>query len=374
MQDMLNVIDRHFQSSAHSTGLPGMSAAVREALAATPRDRFVPAAEKAAAFTDHALPIGHYQTISQPFIVALMTELLQPEAGDRVLEIGTGSGYQAAVLARLVAHVYTVEVVEPLARKAEDCLRGMGLDNVTVVAANGAWVRLRDVAEVKLGPSNDRTSFRRNGEEMVGLGIQRRARANTLEVVTAVRARAEKINASLPPDLGLYPSYDSSVYIDAAIDEVWKTLLIAAGIVVLVIFLFLGSARATLVPAVTVPVSLVGTLFVLYLLGFSLNLLTLLALILAIGLVVDDKEAVLEGASPGEALADEASRALAEEIEPIDDKRTMVSLLASYEPPLGRIGAVVDRVAMHRVAEAALARFFEGLLAELKASARAASA
>ena len=159
---------------------------------------------------------------------------------------------------------------------------------------DGHLVRLRDVARVELGPSDDRTTFRRNGEDMVGLGIMRQAKANTLEVVAAVKARVAKVNESLPADMRLYPSSDSSVYIQAAIDEVWRTLAFAAGAVVLVIFLFLGSVRATLIPAVTVPVSLIGTFFVLDQLGFSINLLTLLALVLAIGLVVDDAIVVLE--------------------------------------------------------------------------------
>ncbi len=160
--------------------------------------------------------------------------------------------------------------------------------------ADGYLVRLRDVARVERGPSDDRTAFRRNGEDMVGIGIVRQSKANTIEVVRAVKERVARVNKTLPPDMQLYPSSDSSVYIQAAIDEVWTTLAFAAGAVVLVIFLFLGSLRATLVPAVTVPVSLIGTFFVLDLLGYSINLLTLLAMVLAIGLVVDDAIVVLE--------------------------------------------------------------------------------
>ncbi len=160
--------------------------------------------------------------------------------------------------------------------------------------SGGHLVRLRDVAEVRLGATNERMMFRRNGADMVGLGVIRQAKANTLEVVDEIKARMAKVNASLPSDMQLYPSYDASVYIEAAISEVWSTLFITAGVVVLVIFLFLGSGLATLVPTVTVPVSLVGSLIVLYLLGFSINLLTLLALVLAIGLVVDDAIVVLE--------------------------------------------------------------------------------
>ena len=158
----------------------------------------------------------------------------------------------------------------------------------------GQVVRLRDVARVELGPADDRRIFRRNGEDAIGIGIVRQAKANTIDVVEAVKEREQTINASLPEGMHLYPSSDSSVYIRAAIDEVYRTLAITALVVILVIFLFLGSGVATLVPALTVPVSLVGTFFVLYLLGFSINLLTLLALVLAIGLVVDDAIVVLE--------------------------------------------------------------------------------
>ncbi|MCA8954935.1 MAG: efflux RND transporter permease subunit, partial [Planctomycetes bacterium] len=137
----------------------------------------------------------------------------------------------------------------------------------------GHLVRLRDVARVEAGPSDDRTAFRRNRVDMVGLGVVRQAKANTLDVVAGVKERIERIKKTLPEDMAIYPSSDSSVYIKAAIHEVWMTLLITALVVVLVIFMFLGSLRATLVPAVTVPVSLVGTFFVLWMLGFSINLL-----------------------------------------------------------------------------------------------------
>ncbi|MCA8951124.1 MAG: efflux RND transporter permease subunit, partial [Planctomycetes bacterium] len=154
--------------------------------------------------------------------------------------------------------------------------------------SEGHLLRLGDVARVEVGPSDDRTMFRRNGEDMVGIGIIAQAKANVLAVTDGVKQRMDQVNAQLPSDMQLYPSSDSSLYIRAAISEVWRTLLITAGVVVLVIFLFLGSGLATLVPAVTVPVSLVGTFFVLDLLGYSINLLTLL------GLVVDDAIVVLE--------------------------------------------------------------------------------
>jgi protein-L-isoaspartate(D-aspartate) O-methyltransferase len=110
---------------------------VLAAMAKVPREEFVPPNERAAAYTDHPLPIGYDQTISQPYIVAFMTEQLRPKRSDRVLEIGTGSGYQAAILAELVAEVYTIELAEPLARNAEATLARLGYKNVHVKAGDG---------------------------------------------------------------------------------------------------------------------------------------------------------------------------------------------------------------------------------------------
>jgi len=110
---------------------------VLAAMRSVPRHRFVPADQVAAAYLDTPLPIGYDQTISQPYIVALMTELARPSAGERALEIGTGSGYQAAVLAQLVDHVYTIEIVEPLARQAARNLEGEKAGNVTVRVGDG---------------------------------------------------------------------------------------------------------------------------------------------------------------------------------------------------------------------------------------------
>jgi protein-L-isoaspartate(D-aspartate) O-methyltransferase len=110
---------------------------VLAAMAKVPREEFVPADERAAAYTDNPLPIGYDQTISQPYIVAFMTEQLHPKPSDRVLEIGTGSGYQAAILAELVAEVYTIEIAEPLARKAEATLVRLGYKNVRMKVGDG---------------------------------------------------------------------------------------------------------------------------------------------------------------------------------------------------------------------------------------------
>ncbi len=159
---------------------------------------------------------------------------------------------------------------------------------------DGYLVRLGDIARVERGTVEDRTLFRGNGESMIGLGIIRQSTANTLEVARSVRAEVDRLNQDLPDGLQLLPSFDSSVFVEGAIREVYRTLFIAIGLVVLTIFVFLGSIRAILVPAVAVPVALISTFIALALFGFTVNLLTLLALVLAIGLVVDDGIIVLE--------------------------------------------------------------------------------
>jgi multidrug efflux pump len=158
----------------------------------------------------------------------------------------------------------------------------------------GYLVRLGDVARVEKGAEENRTFFRGNGVPMVGIGIIKQSTANTIAVADAAKAEVERINPTLPDGMSIKQSYDTSVFVKGAIAEVYKTLGIAIALVVTVIFLFLGSVRAMLVPAVTVPVSLIATFLVLWMLGFSINILTLLALVLAIGLVVDDAIVVLE--------------------------------------------------------------------------------
>jgi multidrug efflux pump len=165
---------------------------------------------------------------------------------------------------------------------------------VVARGTDGYLVRLGDVARVERGTEEDRTVFRGNGVPMIGLGIIKQSTANTIAVADRAKAEMARINPTLPEGMEIKQSYDTSVFVKDAIKEVYKTLGIAIGLVVLVIFLFLGSVRAMLVPAVTVPVSLVATFTVLLALGFSVNILTLLALVLAIGLVVDDAIVVLE--------------------------------------------------------------------------------
>jgi multidrug efflux pump len=170
--------------------------------------------------------------------------------------------------------------------------------NLTVKAgADGYLVKLGEIAKVELGAEDDETEFRGGGVNMIGLGITKQSKANTLDVARAAKKAIQQIEETLPDNIFIVPSYDSSIFIEASINEVYETLAIAVLMVVLVIYVFLGNIRATLVPAVTVPVSLVAAFIVMYALGFSINLLTLLALVLAIGLVVDDAIVVLENIS-----------------------------------------------------------------------------
>jgi multidrug efflux pump len=159
---------------------------------------------------------------------------------------------------------------------------------------DGYLIKLSDVAKVEIGSEEERIIFRGNKEAMIGLGVSKQSTANTLDVARAANILVDKLNPTLPAGMKIKRSYDSSVFIEASIAEVYKTLFIAMVLVIIVIYLFLGSVRAMLIPAITVPVSLMGTFIVLYALGYTINLLTLLAMILAIGMVVDDAIVMLE--------------------------------------------------------------------------------
>ena len=159
-----------------------------------------------------------------------------------------------------------------------------------------AVVRLGDIARVDFEPEETRSVFRGNGVEQVGLGIVRQSRSNALDVGRVVKAEVERLRPTLPEGTDIVITYDSTVFIDRAIQRVGQTLLESTALVVLVIFLFLGSWRAAFIPAAVIPVCLIGSFLIMMLFGFSINLLTLLALVLAIGLVVDDSIVVLENA------------------------------------------------------------------------------
>jgi multidrug efflux pump len=160
--------------------------------------------------------------------------------------------------------------------------------------SDGYLVRLGDVARIEQGPENPYSAFRLNGENAIGMGIVRQSGANTLAVATAAKKLAEDIQPTLPEGMAVTVGSDESLFIDRAIDKVYVTLAEAAVLVILVIYLFLGNWRATLIPAITVPLCLLASFAVLWMLGYSINLLTLLALVLSIGIVVDDAIVVLE--------------------------------------------------------------------------------
>ncbi|MBX4905927.1 MULTISPECIES: efflux RND transporter permease subunit [Rhizobium] len=155
-------------------------------------------------------------------------------------------------------------------------------------------VRLGDVATVTLGPRDGDTALRSNGKPGIGLGIIRQAQSNTLNISTGIKAAVEQLSKTLPEGTTIAITSDDAVFIQGAIHEVVLALVLAAVIVTAVIYLFLRDWRATLIPAVSMPVALIGTLAAIYIVGFSINILTLLAIVLATGLVVDDAIVVLE--------------------------------------------------------------------------------
>ncbi|MBE0505409.1 MAG: efflux RND transporter permease subunit [Marinospirillum sp.] len=158
----------------------------------------------------------------------------------------------------------------------------------------GYLVRLGDVARVFVTPQMERGSVRFKGETAVGLGVVKQAVANPLDVSRLVRAELPEIESILPEGMQVHVAYDSSIFIDRSIKAVFQTIIEAVLLVVLVIFLFLRSFRATLIPMLTIPVSLIGSMIFMYAFGFSINTLTLLAMVMAIGLVVDDAIVMLE--------------------------------------------------------------------------------
>ena len=165
---------------------------------------------------------------------------------------------------------------------------------VVVKTVNGYPVRISDLGRVALGAAEERSAVRFKGRSAVALGIIKQATANPLELSKAMRAELPKITSELPEGMSANLSYDSSVFIDRSIESVFKTIAEAILLVLAIIFFFLRNLRATLIPLVTIPVSLVGAFGIMLALGFTINTLTLLALVLAIGLVVDDAIVVLE--------------------------------------------------------------------------------
>jgi multidrug efflux pump len=196
---------------------------------------------------------------------------------------------------------------------AESDLRTAEQFNEMIIRDSGGYpVRLRDVGTARLGALDERSVIRVNGNPAMGLGIVKQSTANTLSVAQAVKAEVDKIRPTLQDGMKLAVAFDSSIFIERSIKSVYRTMGEAIGLVVIVIFVFLRSLRSTAIPFVTIPVSLVGAFFFMYLMGFTINVLTLLGLVLAIGLVVDDAIVVLEnchrhvemGKDPRQASAD----------------------------------------------------------------------
>ena len=165
---------------------------------------------------------------------------------------------------------------------------------MTIKAKDGGFVRLEDVANVQLAAQSTDASVAFSGQRAIFIGVQATPQGNPLNIVKGVRALFPDIERNLPPSLKMKVAYDSTKFIQSSIDEVQKTLIEAVGIVIIVIFLFLASFRSVIIPVVTIPLSLVGVCALMLVMGFSINLLTLLAMVLAIGLVVDDAIVVVE--------------------------------------------------------------------------------
>lgn len=175
-----------------------------------------------------------------------------------------------------------------------DLNREIEFENIILRNSDGYLVRLKDVARVEQAAKSERVVTRFNGKSAVALGIIKQSVANPLSVSEGIQARLPKIREALPEGMKVEIAYDSSVFISRSIDSVFSTIFEAVALVIVVIFLFLRNFRATLIPLVTIPVSLIGVFSIMLLFGFSINTLTLLALVLAVGLVVDDAIVVLE--------------------------------------------------------------------------------
>ncbi len=212
---------------------------------------------------------------------------------------------------------------------------------MTVKAKDGGFVRLEDIATVELGAQSTDASVAMSGQQAIFIGVQSTPQGNPLNIVKGVRGLFPEIERNLPPSLKMRVAYDSTKFIQSSIDEVRDTLLEAVLIVVVVIFLFLASLRSVIIPVVTIPLSLVGACILMLAMGFTLNLLTLLAMVLAIGLVVDDAIVVVEnihrhleeGKTPVE-----ASLIGAREI--VGPVISMTITLAAVYAPIGFLGGL----------------------------------
>ncbi len=169
-----------------------------------------------------------------------------------------------------------------------------GFGSIIVSQKGTDVIRLRDVADVKVGAEDERTLARYNGQPAVGLGIVKQSKANTVDVAKEIRNAIPELLSLLPAGMRIDVAYDSSIFINESISQVQETLIIALILVFLVVLAFLKSFRATIIPSIAIPISIIGALAAVYFMGYTINILTLLGLVLAIGLVVDDAIVVLE--------------------------------------------------------------------------------
>ena len=235
--------------------------------------------------------------------------------------------------------------------------------DVVVAYRNGQPIKLNEIARVIDGVENDKIATWFNGTRAIVIAVQRQPDANTVEVVDSVRAKLPNFRAQVPPSIEMQPLFDRSVAIRQAVFDVTETLLIAIGLVILVIFMFLRSASATFIPALAVPVSLIGTCAAMYAFGFSINNMTLLALTLSVGFVVDDAIVMLEnivrhiegGMRPFEA-ALKGSREIGFTIVSIT-----ISLIAVFIPVL-LMGGIVGRVFREFAVSIAMAIVISGIV------------
>ncbi|MDZ7756407.1 efflux RND transporter permease subunit [Rhodohalobacter sp.] len=167
-------------------------------------------------------------------------------------------------------------------------------NNLIIAESDGNVIRFKDIGNAELGAANERTILKRNGIPMVGVVIVPQPGANQIEIADEFYKRVDQIKTDLPEDIQTAVGFDTTEYVRASIDEVQQTIFLALGLVVLIIFLFLRDFRTTVIPIIVIPIALIGAFFIMYIAGFSINVLTLLAIVLAIGLVVDDAIVVLE--------------------------------------------------------------------------------
>ncbi len=167
-------------------------------------------------------------------------------------------------------------------------------ENLVIINRKDYLVRLRDIGRAEITSNDRKTRTRYNGKPGISIGIVKQSTSNPIDVARGVKKELENITKHLPEEMSIHTGSDRTVYIEKSIQEVYKTIFEATALVILVVFLFLRSVRASLIPLITIPVSLIGALFIMYLLNFSINMFTLMAMVLAIGLVVDDAIVVLE--------------------------------------------------------------------------------